>query len=164
MAIIFFVVLTLAFFAVAIVSARYKLGISLKENQLQKLEKELDSYSELEFQIKSEIDTVQKDNEYLQKRILFLRDMSKDAVRWSGVLLVISKLIPHDLWLSKISLNKDEVILRGVTLDNMKVSEFMRSLEKAGCFKFITFNIIQKKKVDNEPLLVDFEIITSLNR
>lgn len=162
--IVIFVVLTLAFFATAVTSANYKLSITLKEKQLKKLEEESDKYAGEKVKIQKERDRIEAENEFLQKRVLFLKDMSNDAVKWSDVLLVFSKLTPEDLWLNKISFNKDKIVLRGVTVDNMKVSEFMRLLENSGYFKFITFNFTQKKKTASAAELVDFEVITSFNR
>lgn len=162
--IVIFVVLTLAFFVIAGSSANYKLSITLKEKQIKNLQEELSKYDEEKVKIQKERDKIEAENEFLQKKVSFLKDMSNEAVKWSDVLLVFSKLTPEDLWLNKISFNKDKIVLRGVTVDNMKVSKFMRLLENSGYFKFITFNFTQKKKTDSSAQLVDFEVITSFNR
>lgn len=143
-------------------SARYRLKISLQKKQIKKLEAELERNKEIQERIRKESDKAREENKYIQKRVSFLEKAKIEAVKWSDLLFVLSKLTPPDLWLSKISLKKDVITINGTTQDNAKVSNFMVRLDESGYFKSTSFNFTQKSKQVEAKAIIDFEVITYL--
>jgi len=143
-------------------SVRYRLKVSLQKKQIKKLEAGLERNKDIQSQIKRESEIAQEANRHIQKRISFLEEARTEAVKWSDVLFLLSKLTPPDLWLSKISLNKEAIALNGTTLDNARVSDFMLKIDESGYFKATSFNFTQKNKSKQEEAIIDFEVITHL--
>lgn len=143
-------------------SARYRLKISLQKKQIKKLEAELERNRDIQERIKKESDKMQEENKYIQKRVSFLEKTKIEAVKWSDVIFLLSKLTPSDLWLSKISLGKDVIMINGTTLDNARVSDFMIKIDESGYFKATSFNFTQKNKDKPAEAIIDFEITTHL--
>ena len=143
-------------------SVRYRLKVSLQKKQIKKLEAGLERNKDIQSQIKRESEIAQEANTHIQKRISFLEEARTEAVKWSDVLFLLSKLTPPDLWLSKISLNKEAIALNGTTLDNARVSDFMLKIDESGYFKATSFNFTQKNKDKQGEEITDFEVITHL--
>lgn len=144
--------------------SRSRLKISLLKAEIKQLEAELEHTRDTQAQIKREIEAIEEENKYIQKRLSFLEDTKKEAVKWSDVLFVLNKFTPPDLWLSKISLKKDAITINGTTLNNAKVSNFMLKLDETGHFRQTSFNFTQKKKDKPEEAIIDFEVTTHLAR
>lgn len=145
-------------------SARYKFKITLAKKEIRKLERELERNKEIQNEIAKQREKIADANKHLQKRISFLEKAKTEAVKWSEALFVLNKLTPSDLWLKKISLNKDMIILSGTTLDNATVSDFMLKIDGCGYFKTTDFNFTRKNKDEKDGSLIDFEIATHLAR
>jgi Tfp pilus assembly protein PilN len=158
------VLLFLIFIYEVSASARYRLKISLQKKQINKLQVQLERNKDTQERIKRESEIVQEANKHIQKRISFLEGARTEAVKWSDVLLLLSKLTPPDLWLSKISLNKEAIAINGTTLDNARVSDFMLKIDESRYFKATSFNFTQKNKAQPGEAIMDFEIITHLAR
>lgn len=156
------ILLFLIFIYGASTSARDRLKISLQKKQIKKLEVELERNKDIQERIKKEMDKAQEENRYIQKRVSFLEKAKIEAVKWSDVIFLLSKLTPPDLWLSKISLNKEAIALNGTTLDNTRVSDFMLKVDESGYFKATSFNFTQKNKDKPGEAIIDFEVITHL--
>ena len=154
--------LFLIFIYGASTSARYRLKISLQKKQIKKLEVELERNKDTQSQIRRESEIAQEANKHIQKRISFLEGARTEAVKWSDALLLLSKLTPPDLWLSKISLNKEAIAINGTTLDNARVSGFMLKIDESRYFKATSFNFTQKNKDKQGEEITDFEVITHL--
>ena len=143
-------------------SARYRLKISLQKKQIKNLEVELERNKDIQERIKKESDKAQEENRYIQKRVSFLEKAKIEAVKWSDIIFLLSKLTPPDLWLSKISLGKDIIMINGTALDNARVSDFMLKIDESGYFKATSFNFTQKNKDKPGEAIIDFEVITHL--
>ncbi len=132
------------------------------------IEKELERGKDEQSRLKAQIQAVETENTYVSRRIAFLEKTKVDAVKWSGVLSMFSKLIPSSLWLNKMVLNKELVTLSGVALDNKIVSDFMVKLDESGYCTATNFNFTRKRKDSNdstkETPVTDFEITTQLAR
>lgn len=143
---------------------RYKMKISFQEKRIKELQQDLEKKKYLQAQIDSEKNKIEQENASLQEKITFLTKLNKEAVKWSEVLFTISKITPPQLWLNKFSLNNDTIVMRGETVDIRMVSEFMRILDDSGYFYSSTFNFTQKKSDKSAEKLIDFEVVTYLNR
>ncbi len=136
--------------------------IAFGRKQIQRLEEELERSQDIKVSINKEKERIEEENKYIQKRLSFLEKARAEGVKWSDVLSLLGKLIPADLWFTKLSLNKEVITLNGTTLNNTKVSDFMVRLDEAGNFKSTSFNFTQKNKDKQSDSKVDFEIITRL--
>ena len=145
-------------------SISYRRKILSKEEKINKLEKEIVNRTRLREQRKHEAEKIAEENKYLQRRLTFLIEAKKKTVKWPEVLFVINKTTLPDMWLTKISLNREEITIKGTTTSNLKVSDFMNNLEKSGYFKSTTFTFTQKDETKTGKRVIDFEVITQLNR
>lgn len=150
----------------ASISVRYRIKISLQKRSLKTLEAELARSQDEQRQIRGKIDAIEQESKNLEKKTSFLEKAKQEAVKWSEVLLCLSKFIPPDLWLGKICLNKQMITINGTTLNNSRISDFMVRLDESGYFKATSFNFTQKKRDSDERLkefpVIDFEITTQL--
>ena len=73
----------------------------------------------------------------------------------------LSELVPQDLWINKVALNKDLITITGTTFDNAIVSRFMARLDESDYFKDTSFNYTQKAKLTDKPA-IDFEVTTHI--
>lgn len=142
--------------------SRYKSKIALLKSKIKQVELDLENSKEIQARIKKDTDEASERNKYVQKRLSFLEGARKEAVEWSEVLLVLTKLTPANLWLGKISLKKDMIALNGTTVSNDNVSDFMLKLDQSGYFKETNFNFTQKNTEKPGQAVVDFEITTHL--
>jgi len=141
---------------------KYKHKISSQKKQITQLEMDLEHNKSIQAQIRKEIETIEEENKYFQKRLSFLEKAQRERVSWSDVLFVLTKVSPQDLWLNKVSLKKDLIIINGTTLDNTKVSDFMLKLDQSGYFKSTSFTFTQKDKDEKGEPIIDFEVATYL--
>lgn len=96
-----------------------------------------------------------------EERKKFLEDAQREGLAWSKVLLHVSALVPKDVWLGKISLNKDTLILTGSAPGNSIVSDFMEYLDASSSFRDTNFSYMKKSESTLSPV-VDFEVNNKL--
>lgn len=145
-------------------SGKYKQKITLAKSQVKKLEMELEHSKDILAEIDKDKEALGEENKYIQKRLTYLEKAKTEGVKWSEVLSVLDKLTPAELWLSKVSFNKDAITINGTTADNAIVSGFMLKVEESGYFKDTSFNFTQKNKDKPDEPMTDFEVTTRLAR
>ena len=79
----------------------------------------------------------------------------------SQSLAYLTTLIPDEIWINKLSIYRDSIIINGSTLNNEAVSKFMDNLNGSNSFKESSFNFTQKGET-SQAALYNFEIVTNL--
>ena len=132
---------------------KYRIKISLQKKNLKDLEVELIQSKDEQQKIRDKIDVIEQENKYLKKRLSFLEKAGQEVIKWSEVLLSLSKSAPPDLWMKKICLNRQIITLDGTALNNNLVSDFMIKLDESGYFRATGFNFTQKKRIPMRGLM-----------
>jgi len=76
-------------------------------------------------------------------------------------LVYLPTLIPDEIWINKLLVSRDGVVLNGSTLNNQAVSKFMDGLNASSKFKGSNFNFTKKSEV-GDTTLYNFEIATHI--
>ena len=114
---------------------RYSSAIFSKKELLTKLQAQLLSTKGRHGQIQKELADIMKAQERIGQKVFILKDSRLDIPSWAPVLVKVSEIIPSELWLDSITLDKEAVILKGTTFDNRTVSQFMIALDKSMIFQ-----------------------------
>lgn len=160
-----FLILFLLFFSFSyefIATQRYKHKISSAGKEIKKLDADLKRAIEAHAQIEQNKAILENENKQVQKRLSYLEKVRTERVSWSQVLVLIEKLSGSVLRFSKISFNKEAIVLSGLATDNARVSDLMQQFDESGYFITTSFNFTQKSKDKPEEGMVDFEITTHL--
>ena len=104
---------------------------------------------------------IDKEAARIEEKFKILQQVQGERIAWAKILAHLSELVPKDLWINKVNLNKKVIILTGTTFDNAIVSRFMAELDESDYFKDTSFNYTQKAKLTDKPVM-NFEIITHI--
>lgn len=141
--------------------SRYRRQISAKSKLIEELETESATLKIQTEEIQEEKELVNNQISRLKKKLIFLDKERKEGYKWSPILVQISNLIPKEVWVNKISLDKDVIIISGTTVNSNLISKFMVALEERGYFRDTTFNYTQRTKLDDKNVM-KFEVLTRL--
>jgi Tfp pilus assembly protein PilN len=112
----------------------------------------------------------------IDKIATVIEKINNRRIIWSDVLKRITQIIPPALWLVRLHVIEEELeenrgqkpeitkklILKGSSLDNMGVTDFLTHLEESGIFSKVTLEYSQKKILGTETVF-DFEIDGEFN-
>lgn len=140
---------------------RYKFAVGQGKKNIVKLQAKLTQFQNAYAQIKSQRQDVDRETKHIEEKFKILQQGRGERIAWAKVLAHLSGLVPQDLWINKVALNKDLVTLTGTTFDNAIVSRFMASLDESDYFKETSFNYTQKAKLTDKPV-INFEITTHI--
>lgn len=140
---------------------RYKLAIASNKKKISQLRSKLGSSQDKYAEIKNERELIEKEIAQIEARFKLLRQIEQERVSWAMVLEYLSKLVPQNLWVDKISLKKDLITIVGTTFDNENVGRFMEGLDESKYFQKTSFNYTKKEKLTDRPV-INFEVTTHL--
>jgi len=141
---------------------RYKFAIIQGEKNLAKLQENLIQTQQIYSQIKNQRQEIDKEIGRIEEKFRTLQQQKQEMLAWAQILTEISELLPEDLWINKIRLNKELVTLSGATFDNVIVSDFMAKIDESNYFQETSFNYTQKSKLQEKPV-INFEITTLID-
>ena len=140
---------------------RYKFAVRQDKKNIVKLQVKLIQFQNAYAQIKSQKQEIDKETRRIEEKFKILQQAQGERIAWAKVLAHLSELVPQDLWIDKVALNKDLVTLNGTTFDNAIVSRFMARLDESEYFKETSFNYTQKAKLTDKPV-INFEVTTHI--
>jgi len=140
---------------------RYRFAVSQGKKNIVKLQAKLTQSQNAYAQIKSQKQEIGKKTRRIEEKFKILQQTQGERIAWAKVLAHLSELVPQDLWIDKVTLNKDLVTLAGTTFDNAIVSRFMARLDESEYFKDTSFNYTQKAKLTDKPV-INFEVTTHI--
>jgi Tfp pilus assembly protein PilN len=140
---------------------RYKFAVHQGKKNIVKLQAKLTQSQNTYAQIKSQKQETEKETRRIEEKFKTLQQAQGERITWAKALVHLSELVPQDLWIGKVTLNKDLVTLAGTTLDNAIVSRFMARLDESDYFKDTSFNYTQKAKLTDKPVM-NFEVTTHI--
>ncbi|MDD5423893.1 MAG: PilN domain-containing protein [Candidatus Omnitrophica bacterium] len=130
--------------------------------RLEEAKKELNRRQTQRLQIAKDYDLLVKKKLAAEERLQYLKSAKIDKPgELSQALVYMPTLIPDEIWINKLTVGGQKVVINGSTLDNQAVSKFMDSLNKSKKFKGSSFNFTQKSDL-GDATLYNFEIATNL--
>jgi len=116
-------------------------------------------------------EAVSVEEKRIDKIATVIEEINNRRIIWSEVLKRITRIIPPALWLVRLRVIEEELeenrgqkleiakklILKGSSLDNVGVTDFLTHLEESGIFSKVTLEYSQKKILGTETVF-DFEI------
>lgn len=140
---------------------RHEFAITASKRIIASQEAKLAQAQKAREQVKAQKEEIAKEKKRVEGKIRALQQTHGERKDWAGILAEISKLVPDDLWITKIKLNKDSATIAGATSGNTIVSRFMSALDESDYFGRTDFNYTQKGKSTERPV-INFEITTRL--
>ena len=137
---------------------RYQGHIVRKKRALKELQATLTKATSSFETMQAKQALLEKERKTIEQRLALLKESKRENIPWSKVLLQLGELVPKEMGLRKISLNKDVITIEGTTVDNAVISDFMIKLDDNKYFQNTTFRYTQKAKEEG----VEFEVATHL--
>lgn len=140
---------------------RYKFAITQGKKNINRLQVKLIRDQNTYTGIKTQKEGIERKIKRIEEKFKILQQAKGERLVWAKVLAHLSELIPQDLWINKVKLNKEQITLLGTTFDNAIVSRFMARLDESDYFKETSFNYTQKAKLTDKPV-INFEVTTHI--
>lgn len=140
---------------------RYKIAIKSGKKTIVKLERKVNESQKTFLKIQNEKELTKKEIKRLDDKLSTLLRIHRDRYAWASILKDLSELVPENLWVNKLDLNKELITITGTTLDNGVVSDFMARLDESKIFTKTSFNYTKKGKFADNPV-IDFEVTTHI--
>lgn len=140
---------------------RYKVVVMRNRHAVQKLSAKLIETQNDYAAISSEKTEILRQTKNLDKKITLLESIKSERTPWAKFLAEMSRVTMKDLWINKLSMNRDKVTIVGTTLNNAIVSQFMADLDESRYFRDTSFNYTQKAAIA-ENAVMDFEVTTHI--
>lgn len=161
---IFFTALLFIIASVWQISAgyRYQWVLANANKELSQLQAQSASAALESKDIISEKEKIAKDIVRMEEKLILLSEAKVGEIKWAPVFVRLSKLVPPQIWLGDISMNKDLITMRGTAFDNSAISGFMVALDRND-FTNTAFSYTQKAKLDDTGVM-NFEITTQIKK
>lgn len=117
-------------------------------------------------QAKTAVEEIQKFNEEkgrLQKQIDALDSLRRDRQKEVKILDSIQKDIPEKVWLTRVELKENDILLDGMTTADPELTSFMETLSKSVFYKSVNLIRSQEQQSD-KGVLKSFEVSCNIDR
>lgn len=101
--------------------------VTAKETRLNTLKRKVAQSNDLEKQIKE----LKAQEENLSKKLTAVKQAISEKRNPSTILLYIAKNIPAELWLKELTINNDQMVIKGEALDYTSIGNFVNSLRSS---------------------------------
>ncbi len=140
---------------------RYEFAIKSGRERAAEMERELaaatDAYAGMERKRRE----IEAEAGRVEEKFRLLNRAREGGIAWAEALAALSVLVPEDLWINKMTLNRELITVVGTTFDNAIVSRFMSDLDASGYFRGTSFNYTQKEEPRGKSVL-NFEVTTHI--
>ncbi|MDD4879395.1 MAG: PilN domain-containing protein [Candidatus Omnitrophica bacterium] len=155
-------ILAVAVLLPGIISKRHEGNLLKAKQQVEAMKQERNRLLSRRQQIGKDYDLLMKKKAAADGRLQYLKEAETSKPgELSQSLVYLPTLIPDEIWINKLTINRDGVIINGSTLNNQAVSKFIDNLNKSNKFKGSSFNFTQKSEI-GQATLYNFEIATNL--
>lgn len=139
---------------------RYKWQLQRAKNQLQVVKVNLSRLQTEELNLSKERQDLLKKKSLAEAKLGYLKGSRTDKVKEvSEALIYFPSFMPDEIWINKLSVNEERMLINGSTLNNQAISNLTDVLNKSKKFTDSRFNFTQKSAI-GEMTLYNFEIIT----
>jgi len=141
--------------------AGYKASILKGKGAIREIKKDLAGARDRYAVMENKNQEVENEIKRISMKIGMLKKMRHKRLIWSKILIHLPGLVPEDLWISKMSLEGEKLVITGMTTDNVNVSVFMTCIDDSTYFENTGFNFTQKKKIADREI-INFEVTTDI--
>ena len=146
------------------ISRRREGAILKTKQQTEAMKTEINRLQARRLQSSKDYDSLMKKKLAADERLQYLKDSRTGKPgELSQALVFLPTLIPDEIWINKLTINRDGVVINGSTLNNQAVSKFMDNLNRSKDFKGSSFHFTQKSEI-GDATLYNFEIVSSLTK
>lgn len=159
------ILIIVIFFAIGVLmqfllTKQYKWQLDKTKNQLQAAKVNLSRLQTEQLNLAKEREALLKKKSLVDARLEYLKSSKMDKPKeLSEALVYLPSFMPDEIWINKLSVDRERMVINGSTLNNQAVSNLMDSLNKSKKFKDSSFNFTQKSII-GDMTLYNFEIIT----
>ncbi len=130
------------------------------KNQLQAAKVQLSRLQTEQLNLAKEHQSLLKKKAQMDARLEYLKiAVGNKPKEVSETLVHLPTLMPDEIWINKLSVNQDQMVVNGSTLNNQAISNLMDNLNKSKKFRESSFNFTQKSAI-GDMTLYNFEIVT----
>lgn len=101
--------------------------VNAKQARLSTLKRKVAQSQELEKQIRE----LKAQEENLGKKLIAVKEAISEKRNPSDLLLYIAKNIPNELWVKELTIDKDQMVIKGEALDYTSIGNFVNSLRSS---------------------------------
>ncbi|MFH0772563.1 MAG: PilN domain-containing protein [Candidatus Omnitrophota bacterium] len=154
------VVLSLIVIPQFLLNQQKRWGLTKAKSQLEEAKAKLSRLQARQLNLSKDREAVLKKKSLAEEKLEYLKmsEINKPA-ELSQALVYLPTLIPNEIWINKLSINQEEMVINGSTLNNQAVSGFMDNLNNSSKFKNSNFNFAKKNEV-GDTAVYNFEIST----
>lgn len=139
---------------------QYKWRLNNAKNQLQAAKVQLSRLQTEQLNLSKERQDLLKKKSLADARLEYLNSSKTDKPKeLSEALVYLPSFMPDEIWINKLSVDREQMVINGSTLNNQAVSNLIENLNKSKKFRDSSFNFTQKSTV-GDMTLYNFEIIT----
>ncbi len=140
-----------------------------REKDLQKIQADYDKYKK----IYAKVIEIEKKKKIITKKINLIKELAGRREIPVRVLDVVASKLPEGrLYLTSITLDNEELLLEGVSLDNLTLALYMRQIESSPFFRDAIRVVSEEKKVGSKSVtsfkfrvkVVDYEQAKSVSK
>lgn len=145
-----------------VLNQQYKWKLAKAKNQLEAAKVQLSRLQTRQLNLTKEYDVLSKKKSLMDEKLEYLKLAKRDKPgELSRSLVYLPTLIPDEIWINKLLVSRDGLVINGSTMNNQAVSEFMDNLSVSDKFKDSNFNFTKKNEV-GDTTLYNFEIATHI--
>lgn len=142
--------------------------IQILSAENKKTVKELRSLRELQKQVEKH----QEEEKKLKAKLEIVREIISNRKNPFQIMLYISKNIPDSVWINKLKIEKNQLIIEGMATSYKSIGIFTNNLKSSIFFSFVTYKQIDKSRsaiggtsqVANNKFTENFEVIANISR
>lgn len=134
--------------------------LSSAKRQLQAVKVQLSRLQTEQLNLAKERQDLLKKKSSVDAKLEYLKGSKVDKPKeLSEALVYFPSFMPDEIWINKLSVNHEQMVINGSTINNQAVSNLMDNLNKSKRFRDSNFNFTQKCTI-GDMTLYNFEIIT----
>ena len=105
-------------------------GLTAAMEEAKSIQTEIDAYKDIE----GKINKIAEEEEKLKQRRELIRKRAQNKKNPSKIMEYLSKNIPQDVWIEKLTLQGDGISIEGATLTYKSISIFLENLKSSVFF------------------------------
>jgi type IV pilus assembly protein PilN len=144
--VIHLIVLVAGFIVVGVLC--YLLGVSL-DVRLKRLNEEIakknDQFAELELVVKK-VEELKVEKAGVKSKLESVKEILGDRTKSVRLMEQVAKIIPAEVWITKMSLSGTSIAIEGAALDPVDISNFYKLLKKSAVFSEVKLDDVKFSK------------------
>ncbi len=138
--------------------------VTSKKKELQQVKDRVTIIEEQIAELKviaEKVQALDEEHKKLEEQKKVLNEFLSTRLVWSDIIANITSLIPQDkVWLTNLSLRKDDIRIQGIALENKDVAQMMVNLKASPYLSDVDLQEVSKAEIGNN-VVREFIIVSS---